>query len=187
MRREVPPFVFISGGCRSGKSAYAQALAERCPGQGQALFLATAHLRDEELRLRAAEHRRARGPCWRVQEPEPGREMELWRLLPALARDVKAVLLDSLTLWASAALEVCPDSKTFKEGCVRLLDALRTLPCPVILVSDEVGLGLAPAEPAGRCFRDALGLVNQEAARRATQAVFLLHGLPLLLKGDRLP
>ncbi|MDR2076262.1 MAG: bifunctional adenosylcobinamide kinase/adenosylcobinamide-phosphate guanylyltransferase [Desulfovibrio sp.] len=231
MSRVSPPFVFISGGCRSGKSAYAQSLAERCAERGQALFLATAHPRDEETRRRIADHRRARGPCWKTREPFPGKEGDLWRDLPVLARGMGAVLLDSLTLWLSAALEnlreaeagniapcagqppaemswcregqscnaggigaggPCPPSgdrlkAQALESCGHLLRALSVLPCPVVLVSDEVGLGLTPADPAGRLFRDALGLANQQAARLATQAVFVVSGLPLLLKGESLP
>ena len=187
MSRAAPPFVFVSGGCRSGKSAYAQSLAERYAKRGEALFIATAHPRDEEMRERIADHRRARGSLWRTREPSPGKEGDLWRELPALAGGMEAVLLDSLTLWLSAAMENPRDAGTLGESCDRLLRTLSALPCPVILVSDEVGLGPAPADPAVRLFRDALGLANQQAARLATQAVFVVNGLPLLLKGERLP
>jgi adenosylcobinamide kinase/adenosylcobinamide-phosphate guanylyltransferase len=187
MSRIAPPFVFISGGCRSGKSAYAQSLTERYAEGGDALFIATAHPRDEEMRRRVAAHRRARDPRWRTQEPSPGKEGDLWRDLPALALEVEAVLLDSLTLWVSAALENFRDTDAFEGSCARLLHALYGLPCPVVLVSDEAGLGLIPTDPASRLFRDALGLANQQAARLATQAVFIVNGLPLLLKGDHLP
>ncbi|MDR1360352.1 MAG: bifunctional adenosylcobinamide kinase/adenosylcobinamide-phosphate guanylyltransferase [Deltaproteobacteria bacterium] len=187
MKRGLPPFVFVSGGCRSGKSAYAQSLAERYAGQAPALFLATAHLNDEETRARVAAHRLARGPLWRTLEPLPGGEAQLWRKLPALARGAGAVLLDSLTLWLSAAMENILDAEALGRSSSRLLLALRGLPCPVILVSDELGLGLAPADSGSRFFRDALGLANQQAARLATQAVLIISGLPLLLKGDSLP
>jgi adenosylcobinamide kinase/adenosylcobinamide-phosphate guanylyltransferase len=187
MSRAASPFVFVSGGCRSGKSAYAQSLAEGYAGRGPALFLATAHPGDEEMRARVAGHQSARGPLWRTREPSPGGEGGLWRELPDLARGAGAVLLDSLTLWLSAAMDNLRQAEALNESRSRLLLALRGLSCPVVLVSDEVGLGLIPAEPAGRFFRDALGLANQQAASLATQAVFIVSGLPILLKGERLP
>ena len=193
------PLTFITGGCRSGKSAYAQNMAERALGAGHALFLATAYIYDEAMGNRVEQHRTARGPRWRTHDPVPGGEDELYKRLPDLAAGADVVLLDCLTLWVSAAMERYSHAEesggadtpaalaAFTTDCGQLLDALGALPCPAIVVSNEVGLGVVPSTSAGRVFRDYAGLANQLAAARANTAVFMVSGLPLLLKGQQLP
>ena len=188
------PFIFITGGCRSGKSAYAQNLAEKTLKTGHALFIASAHVRDPEMEERVRRHQQARGPRWLTHEPAPGGECGLHHTLPGLARGADVLLFDCLTLWVSAYMEAVPkeaekdeEIHAFTAACGRLLDALRALPCPVIVVSNEVGLGVVPANGETRLFRDYAGLANQMAAARADAAVFMVSGLPLLLKGQALP
>lgn len=176
------PFVFVTGGCRSGKSAYAQALAEQLTEQG--LYIATAHVRDEEMRERVRLHQRARGSNWRVHEVMPGTGPDLWRDLPGLARPGEALLFDCLTLWAAGCMIEDRAPPDFSHTCAILLNALWALPCPVIIVSNEVGMGVVPATAAGRAFRDMAGLAGQQAAAMSTYAVLLASGLPLVLKGS---
>jgi adenosylcobinamide kinase/adenosylcobinamide-phosphate guanylyltransferase len=160
----------VLGGARSGKSAY----AERLIGE-HGLYLATAEAGDEEMAERIRAHRERRSAGWKtVEEPLD--------LAGALERDADAdgpVLVDCLTLWLSNLMAVGRDVETETR---RLTDRLRTLPCPVVLVSNEVGLGLVPATPLGRAFRDHAGRLNQRMAAAADRVIFVAAGLPLTLK-----
>lgn len=167
------------------------------------LYLATAQVRDEEMRRRVDRHRRERGRNWATHELLPGHLLagqdERERFLNRLARPGVCILLDCLTLWVSACMEYAHDAfltsegeqahseeyvfQTTRQACGMLLEALWKAPAPVIIVSGEVGLGLVPESPVGREFRDLAGLANQQAARMARTAVFMVSGLPLLVKG----
>ena len=107
------PFVFVTGGCRSGKSAYAQRIAEALSPRG--LYLATAQIRDEEMRQRARRHQEARGPRWRLHELPPGAAPEAWQGLSLLVRPDEALLFDCLTLWAAGRMieESAPEKVEF--------------------------------------------------------------------------
>lgn len=174
------PFVFITGGCRSGKSAYGQMLAEKLAPRG--LYLATAHVNDDEMRQRVRRHQKMRGPRWRVYEPAPGAGPDLWRHLPSLVRPEEALLFDCLTLWAAGCMVGDKAPEGFSRTCEQLLRSLWSLPCPVVLVSNEVGMGVVPATTAGRAFRDMAGEAGQQAAAVATSAILMVSGLPLVLK-----
>lgn len=139
------------------------------------VYLATATAGDAEMRERIAHHRATRGDGWRtVEEP--------LALVETLAREAapdRALLVDCLTLWLSnlmhAGCDVAAEAR-------RLADCLRHTPGPVVLVSNEVGLGLVPDTPLGRDFRDAQGRLNQTIAAAVPAAVFIAAGLPLWLK-----
>jgi adenosylcobinamide kinase/adenosylcobinamide-phosphate guanylyltransferase len=179
--RRAQPFVFVTGGCRSGKSAYAQRLVESW--SARRLFLATAEAGDAEMRERIRLHRQARGAGWRVYEMPMADALTLWKLLPSLAQEGEALLLDCLTLWASACMQGDKAPANFQRDCQRLLTALWAAPCPVAVVSNEVGLGVAPPSPAGRAFRDMAGMAAQRAAALADQAVLMVSGIAVPLKG----
>ncbi len=163
----------VLGGARSGKSAFAERLT-RDSGL-ERVYLATAAAGDDEMRARIAHHRDSRGDGWRtVEEP--------LRISESLAREGLAnriVLLDCLTLWLSnlmlAGLDVEAESR-------RLVGELQRGTCPIVLVSNEVGLGLVPETPLGREFRDAQGRLNQLVAASVPNVVFVAAGLPLWLK-----
>ncbi len=175
------PFIFVTGGCRSGKSGYAQAVAEALAPRG--LYLATAEARDAEMRARIEAHRQARGPHWRVLESLPAKAAELYRELPCAIGPGEVLLFDCLTLWVSGCME-CRLDETAMQGAFReLANALFRLPCPVVVVSNEVGLGLVPETASGRRFRDLAGLANQYMASFATAVVFVVSGYPLAVKG----
>jgi adenosylcobinamide kinase/adenosylcobinamide-phosphate guanylyltransferase len=199
------PFVYVSGGCRSGKSAYAQRVAESL--SPACLYLATARPRDAEMRRRVALHKQARGPAWKTLEIVPEQAFSHpdgigVRLAPALRPDA-CILLDCLTLWVSACMEYARTGKPptsvgqepqedgtadiVRHACGGLLAALWRAPGPVIVVSGEVGLGLVPSSPHGREFRDLAGLANQQAAGMAHTAIFMVSGLPLAVKGSLFP
>lgn len=166
--------VLVLGGGRSGKSAYGEKLVIQ---SGLApVYIATAEARDEEMCQRIAEHQARRGVGWRtVEAPE-----KLEYALAAEAGEDKAVLVDCLTLWLSNIMESSDD---IDLRCQALCDTVSRLPGLVVLVSNEVGLGLVPETPLGRRFRDAQGWLNQAVAAVADRVVFMAAGLPLALKG----
>ena len=163
----------VLGGARSGKSAYAERL---CRESGLALcYIATATPGDAEMSERIACHRRERGPGWVTIE-------DALELPSALAREAgpdRAVLVDCLTLWLSNLIFAGRDASAETRA---LCAALANAPGPVVLVSNELGMGLVPETPLGRRFRDAQGRLNQAVAASAPAVVFVAAGLPLVLK-----
>lgn len=169
----LPPVTLVLGGARSGKSRYAEALMR---GAGGGIYLATAEALDEEMIERIARHRAQRDAAWlTVEEP-----LELASALERHARGNRPVLVDCLTLWLSNLMGA---GRVIGTETDRLLAALSALAAPVILVSNEVGLGIVPDNALARAFRDEAGRLNQAVAARADRVVFLAAGLPLVLKG----
>ena len=168
----------VLGGARSGKSAYALDLAQR---SGLApVYLATATVWDEDMRLRVQRHRQERDGRWRtVEEP-----IELVTALARASAPDAVVLVDCLTLWLSNVMLASRDVDAAAAG---LIDALSGLPGPVVLVSNEVGSGIVPDNALARDFRDAQGRLNQAAARACDAAVLVTAGLPTLLKPSVAP
>lgn len=171
---ERPSRLFVLGGTRSGKSAYALARA-RDLGAEDVTFVATARPGDLELDQRIALHRRVRPAGWDTLEADGDLAVAI-----ACARPEHVLLVDSLTLWASAAGDAVP---SLDGAWDEVAAALARRGRPVVLVSDEVGLGIVPVTPAGRRFRDELGWINQRAAAFADEVVLMVAGLPLRLKG----
>ncbi|MBI4927602.1 MAG: bifunctional adenosylcobinamide kinase/adenosylcobinamide-phosphate guanylyltransferase [Anaerolineae bacterium] len=173
---------FILGGARSGKSAYAQQIAEE---SGQSvLFVATATAGDDEMRQRIANHRASRPQHWHTLEA-PLQVGE--QIAKAPAADI--VLLDCLTLLANNVLFSLPEDPSeaqFQHAMDReiegILTAWRASTSRWLVISNEVGLGLVPAYPLGRLYRDVLGRANQQVARAADQVLLLVAGLPLKIK-----
>ncbi|MBB5686506.1 bifunctional adenosylcobinamide kinase/adenosylcobinamide-phosphate guanylyltransferase [Sphingobium boeckii] len=168
-----PHILFILGGARSGKSRYAQQRAEQL--EGDLVYIATAQAWDDEMTARIARHQDDRGPRWATLEAP----LALAAAIDAEGRSGRALLIDCLTLWASNLIFAERDAEA---ETVRLLDALRGAPCPVILVSNEVGLGIVPDNALARRFRDVAGIINQAVAAAADEAVFIAAGLPIKLK-----
>lgn len=165
--------VLVLGGTRSGKSVYAESLFASLPGP--LLYLATGHAGDGEMANRIDRHRARRGSHWRtVEEP--------CDIAPILTADqkVQAILVDCITLWLSNLMEA---ERDIEVETTRLCEHLARAPTPVVLVTNEVGMGLVPETPLGRAFRDAQGRVNQRLATICNRVVFVAAGLPLVLKG----
>jgi adenosylcobinamide kinase/adenosylcobinamide-phosphate guanylyltransferase len=178
MTEHIPQLILILGGARSGKSTFAERLAA---GRGERItYLATGTACDEEMAERIARHRAERSPAWRTVECPLGPAAAL----RAHAPDTDCFLLDCATLLVSNLL-VAEDSKG-EEDVRRALDALlaeyREAGTDLIIVSNEVGLGLVPEYPLGRLYRDVLGRFNQQVATAADAVYFLVAGLPLELK-----
>ena len=146
---------------------------------GKVLYVATALAGgDRDLERRVRLHRGRRPAGWETLEIGGG---ELDAVLEAAVQQ-EAVLVDSLTLWVSARMQVGEDDDATLEALDRFLEEAGALATPFILVSDEVGLGVVPESDAGRRFRDALGLVNQRAAAAAEEVYLCVAGVEARLK-----
>ncbi|MBV8835915.1 MAG: bifunctional adenosylcobinamide kinase/adenosylcobinamide-phosphate guanylyltransferase [Alphaproteobacteria bacterium] len=164
----------VLGGARSGKSRYAERhLIARTPPQWN--YIATAEALDDEMTQRIAEHRARRGDNWHTIEAP----RDLPSALNGLPRDA-TVLVDCLTLWLSNLLLAGAD---IEADVARLDAALIKMDGTVVLVSNEVGLGIVPDNALARRFRDLQGALNQRIAARADLVVFMMAGLPLVVKG----
>ena len=163
----------VLGGARSGKSRLAEQLVE-ASGRNP-VYVATATAGDGEMANRIAQHRERRGDRWRtVEEP-----VDLCGALQDAAAPQNAVLVDCLTLWLTNLMLGEADIAGETDRLVRLLPALTG---PVVLVSNEVGLGIVPENAMARAFRDHAGRLHQAVAGEAEQVLFVAAGLPLTLK-----
>ena len=170
----MPDRIFVLGGTRSGKSRYARDRAHALGGD-RVTFIATARPGDPELDARIAAHRAERPTAWRTIDADA----DLSRAIAgAPIQDV--LLIDSLTLWVSAAME---QPVPVRELWLRSRETLDQRVAPVIVVSDEIGLGIVPMHEVVRAFRDELGSINQSAAAWADEVFFLVAGIATRLKG----
>jgi adenosyl cobinamide kinase/adenosyl cobinamide phosphate guanylyltransferase len=165
--------VLLLGGARAGKSAAAQRLAERW--EGPVTFVATAEALDEEMAARIARHRRERPAGWTtVEEPLALREAV------AAVDSGSAAIVDCLTLWVANTLG--RDEEAVLAEAAETAELAAAHPAPVVVVSNEVGLGIVPANAEARAFRDRLGAVNRVFAERAETAALVVAGRLLRLE-----
>ncbi len=175
MRRADPPTrsLLVLGGARSGKSRYAQRLAE---GSGaRPVLIATAQAHDAEMKARIARHAAERGPGWAVVE-EP---VALAAALDREARRGRIIVVDCATLWLSNLLLREADLAAATD---ELAQSVARLMGPAIFVSNEVGAGVVPENALARAFRDAQGALNQALAKACDAVVLVSAGLALQLK-----
>jgi adenosylcobinamide kinase/adenosylcobinamide-phosphate guanylyltransferase len=169
--------VFITGGARSGKSRFAEELARQFPGARA--YLATAQALDEEMAERIRRHRENRPSDWQTLE-EP---MGVAGCIEEEGERFDLILLDCLTLWISNLLMAgWNEAKILGEGN-RLLDACQRAKCSLILVGNEVGMGIVPENAQARLFRDLSGFIQQKAAREADEVYFMVSGIAQRIKG----
>jgi adenosylcobinamide kinase / adenosylcobinamide-phosphate guanylyltransferase len=173
----------VLGGVRSGKSRYAQRLAERAQ---RVTFIATAEAReDAEMQSKIARHRADRPQHWLTIEEPIRLANAIHTALPAS----DAVLIDCLTIFAANLLETYGDNEAERDSeidklCAALNAHTDAQTQSIILVSNEVGSGVVPAYPVGRQFRDLVGEINQRVAAVADTVLLMVAGLPLPLKGS---
>jgi adenosylcobinamide kinase/adenosylcobinamide-phosphate guanylyltransferase len=173
----------ILGGARSGKSSYAQKLAE---DSGESVtFIATAQALDDEMSARIQKHRAERAVHWETLEIPVG--------VAACAQQIKSnvVILDCITLLISNLLmqfvkddrvDELPFLDAVQKEINELIDALHEQEQDWLIVSNEVGLGLVPAYQMGRVYRDAIGWANQQLAHEADKVIFMVAGIPTTVK-----
>lgn len=164
---------FVLGGARSGKSRHAEELVEALPPPWT--YLATGEAYDDEMVERIALHRSRRGTGWETLDA-PHELAAALRALPA----GRAVLVDCLTLWLTNRLLAEAD---LAAESAALVEALKDHDGPVVVVSNETGLGIVPDNALARRFRDAQGRLNQRVAARADTVIFMVAGLPMRVKG----
>jgi adenosylcobinamide kinase / adenosylcobinamide-phosphate guanylyltransferase len=162
----------VLGGARSGKSRFAESLAH-----GEKHYIATAQAFDDEMRARIAKHKEQRGAGWVTHEEQFG----LARKLADVDGAGRFVLVDCLTLWLSNLLL---GERDWEGPANALTQMLPRMKADVVLVSNEVGLSIVPANALGRQFRDAQGILNQRVAAVSEAVMFMAAGLPLALKGQ---
>lgn len=166
--------ILVTGGARSGKTAYA---LKRAQGHdAPRLYMATAEALDAEMRERIERHRKDREEMGFHTIEEP---IDIAAPLSGLEEKYGAVLVDCLTLWLSNLMGKGLDPE--KEG-LRLVDALKSVKSVVYVVTNEVGLGIVPENELARAFRDNAGRLNARVAAEANEAWLMVSGLPVKIK-----
>jgi adenosylcobinamide kinase/adenosylcobinamide-phosphate guanylyltransferase len=172
--------ILALGGTRSGKSRFGLATTRHLAAGGRAWFLGTAWHGDPELDDRIRRHRSERPADW----PTIDVGFDLAAAIESTEPD-EPVLLDGFTLWLSTLLgDDVPDIDALLDGPVAaVLASIDARPGPVVIVSDEVGLGTVPMHPNARAYRDLVGIAHQRLAVLADAAYVFVAGLPIQLKG----
>ena len=167
--------VFITGGARSGKSRYAQELALQ--HSGQPVYVATARIWDEDFRQRVDRHRQDRDARWTSLEEE--------KHLGRLPLQGRTAVIDCVTLWITNFFsDLRYDIDACFASCKAEIDALLEQDAHLIVISNEIGMGLHPHTESGRKFTDLQGWVNQYLAARANEVILMISGLPLTVKSQ---
>lgn len=178
----LPRLTLVLGGSGSGKSAFAETLAAQ--SRRPVLYVATATASDSEMAERIAAHRLRRPPSWRTVEVQ----RDVPRQVKEERRSDELVLLEDLSLLVANLLPAEPEGaeSSSHAGLQAVIDSdleeLCALPGPIILVGNELGMGLVPLHRLGRLFVDAVGRANQFVAARAERVYLVAAGLPLMLK-----
>lgn len=167
----------LTGGGRSGKSRYALELASM---YRQKAFIATAEAFDDEMRTRIANHRKERSPDFFVVE-EP---INLAKAIHGLPESTEIVIIDCLTIWLCNLM--CRDGFDCKiyEPIQMFLKILRCPPFDLVIVTNELGMGIIPMDKTVRRYRDFAGSLNQEMALLADRVILMVSGIPLVLKDN---
>ena len=167
------PLTLIIGGARSGKSRHAEALITARPPPWH--YVATAQALDEEMAERIALHRSRRAEGWETHEVP----LALPECIARLGAKPVPILVDCLTLWLT---NLTLGEYDVSAAATKLETALDEAVAPIVLVANEVGLGIVPENALARRFRDEAGRLNQRLAARATQVIFMVAGLPMPVK-----
>jgi adenosylcobinamide kinase/adenosylcobinamide-phosphate guanylyltransferase len=175
----VKQLVFVTGGCRSGKSRYALQTAEKIAATRK-IYIATCAPQDDEMQQRVARHQKERGPNWVTVEAP----LHLPQVIVENSPGAHVILIDCLTLWTSNLMLATHDETLLKNKMEQLVQALVAADCPVVVVSNEVGSGIVPENRLARRFRDIVGWLNQSVAACADRVVWMVAGIPVTVKGE---
>lgn len=173
--RQTGRLILVVGGASSGKSAMALILAGIDTPRA---FIATGQPLDDDMAERIKRHQHERGPDWETAEVPV--ELEQWFL--ANGRSYRTIVLDCLTLWLSNLREYGASDEQVPELVRALLRAMRTSTARVVVVTNELGLGLIPMDASARGFRDLAGKANQLCAGEADEVYFVVSGMPIQIK-----
>ena len=174
----MPTVTLVTGGGRSGKSRYAMEMAT-APAIVRPAFVATAEVTDEEMAERVRLHQAQRdGRFVNVEEP-----IALGEALRTLPADVDLAIVDCLTVWLGNLYHYGHvDAEGVSAPVEALLAVLRDPPCDIVLVTNEVGMGIIPADAMSRAYRDRAGTLNQQVAAVADRVVLVVAGQALVIK-----
>jgi len=168
-----PGIIFITGGARSGKSRHAQELAQRW--SDTPVYIATARQWDDDFRERIQRHQRDRDERWTSIEEE--------KAIGGLALQGKVAVIDCVTLWlTNFFVDTKQDPDACLEACKKEIDLLSTQDAIVLLISNEIGMGLHADTETGRKFTDLHGWINQYIAGKANKVIFMVSGIPVTIK-----
>ncbi|HVA96584.1 MAG TPA: bifunctional adenosylcobinamide kinase/adenosylcobinamide-phosphate guanylyltransferase [Candidatus Acidoferrales bacterium] len=166
---------FITGGERSGKSNYAQRLGLQL--SKRPVYVATSRIWDEDFKKRVARHRKDRGASWEVIEEE--------KKLGTLDLTNKVAVIDCVTLWITNFwVDTNYDLERSLKEIKREFDLLRKIHCTLIIISNEIGMGIHADTEKGRKFVELQGWVNQYIAENADRAIFIVSGIPVQIKNE---
>lgn len=168
--------IFVIGGARSGKSAFA--LNEASKHKGQKAYIATAEALDKEMKERIEKHKKERGNNWDTYEEA----IDIVPLIKKIQGRYNVVLLDCLTLWLSNLMH---SNKDVKSEIEYFCSSLLTIHCSLFTVSNEVGMGIVPDNELARRFRDFAGLLNQKIAEIADEVYLVTAGIPVKIKHSK--
>lgn len=172
MRNQV---TLITGGGRSGKSRYALEMTE---SYDHKVFIATAEAFDDEMTDRILTHQKERGDAFTtIEEP-----LHLATALAGIPAGTQVVLIDCITVWLGNLMHYLKIDETISQSVDRFLEVLASPPCDVVIVANEVGMGLIPGDAISRAYRDLAGSVNQKIAAIADEVFLVVSGMPMKLK-----
>jgi adenosylcobinamide kinase/adenosylcobinamide-phosphate guanylyltransferase len=163
----------ITGGVKSGKSSFALTLAKNAKNP---FFVATGWAGDDEMSDRIKKHKKERSRIWTTIEEKLDLNAAI---ASAVIQNADFIIIDCLTLWTSNLIYSKKDINSYAST---LIESLSSTKIPIVVVTNEVGLGIVPNSKDGREFRDVLGLVNQRLAKAVDKVIFMVSGIPMELK-----
>ncbi len=167
----------IIGGAKSGKSSFALRLCSSM--KGKKIFVATAVATDSEMEEKIKRHRKERGKEWiTIEEP-----VDIAEIIERFDSKETVILVDCLTFWLNNLFMKKENVEERIEKLIRILSGIKG---NVVIVSNEVGMGIVPADEISRKYRELLGLLNQKIAHLAEKVVFMICGIPVLIKPSQI-
>ncbi len=169
--------ILITGGIRSGKSAYSLKRAQNLGSPK--IFLATAEALDEDMATRIKNHQKERGEAYQtIEEP-----LHIDKQLQALPKNTSVVIIDCLTLWVSNLMcQLEEGEQKIQNKITAFLNVLKIAPMNILMVTNEVGLGVIPENKMARHYINLLGYLNQDIAKISDEVIFMAAGIPQTIK-----